>query len=105
MKRAAWPRTRRRWGRAPGSCIAILSNNTAHWLMADWAIRMAGFVSVPPYPTLAAGTVRQTLEHSEAQLLFLGKPDDWDALKAGFPECLPCFCLPWPPPNPHPHCC
>ena len=33
------------------SKIAILSKNTAHWLMADWAIWMAGFISVPLYPT------------------------------------------------------
>ncbi len=87
---------------APGSRIAILSKNTAHWLMADWAIWMAGFVSVPLYPTLAAGTVRQILEHSEAQLLFVGKLDDWDAMKAGVPEGLACISLPLAPPNHYP---
>ena len=30
----------------PGSRIAILSKNCAHWLMADFAIWMAGHVSV-----------------------------------------------------------
>ena len=57
----------------PGSRIAILSKNCAHWLMADFAIWLAGHVSVPLYPTLAAGTIRQILEHSEARLLFVGK--------------------------------
>jgi len=89
-------------GLAPGSSIAIVSKNTAHWLMADWAIWMAGFVSVPLYPTLAAGTVRQILEHSEAKLLFVGKLDDWDTMKAGVPEGLPCISLPLAPPNPYP---
>ena len=84
------------------SRIAILSKNTAHWLMADWAIWMAGFVSVPLYPTLAAGTVRQILEHSEAQLLFVGKLDDWESMKAGVPEGLACISLPLSPPNPYP---
>ena len=87
---------------APGSRIAILSKNTAHWLMADWAIWMAGFVSVPLYPTLAAGTVRQILDHSEAQLLFVGKLDDWESMKAGVPEGLACISLPLAPPNPYP---
>ena len=54
-------------GFEPGARIGILAKNTAHWLMADFAIWMAGHVSVPLYPTLAAGTIRQILEHSEAR--------------------------------------
>jgi len=45
-------------------------------------------------PTLAAGTVRQILEHSEAQLLFVGKLDAWDEMKAGVPTGLPIVRLP-----------
>ncbi len=81
----------------PGSHIAILSKNTAHWLFADWAIWMAGHVSVPLYPTLAAGTIRQILEHSGARLLFIGKLDGWDGMRAGVPEGLPCIALPLAP--------
>src|SRR5687768_5793957 len=36
----------------PGSHIAILSKNCAHWIMADLAIWMAGHVSIPLYPNL-----------------------------------------------------
>ena len=86
-------------GFAPGSRIAILSKNCAHWLMADFAIWMAGFVSVPLYPTLAAGTVRQILEHSEAKLLFIGKLDGWDAMQPGVPAGLLCIGMPLAPPN------
>ena len=86
-------------GFAPGSRIAILSKNCAHWLMADFAIWMAGFVSVPLYPTLAAGTVRQILEHSEAKLLFIGKLDGWAAMRPGVPTGLPCIGMPLAPPN------
>jgi len=81
----------------PGSRIALLGKNTAHWLMTDFAIWMAGYVSVPLYPTLAAGTVRQILEHSEARLLFVGKLDGWDAMRAGVPEGLPRISLPLSP--------
>ena len=62
-------------GLQPGDKVALLAKNTAHWLMADFAIWIGGFVSVPLYPTLAAGTIRQILEHSEAKLLFVGKLD------------------------------
>ena len=86
-------------GFEPGSRIAILSKNCAHWLMCDFAIWMAGHVSVPLYPTLAAETIRQILVHSEARLLFVGKLDGWDAMKTGIPADLPCISTPLSPPN------
>ena len=78
-------------GFEPGARIAILSKNCAWWLMSDFAIWMAGYVSVPLYPTLAAGTIAQILEHSEARLLFVGKLDDWAAMRHGVPAGLPCI--------------
>jgi long-chain acyl-CoA synthetase len=84
-------------GFEPGSRIGLLAKNTAHWLMADFAIWMAGHVSVPLYPTLAAGTVRQILEHSEARLLFIGKLDAWEAMRPGIPHSLPRISLPLSP--------
>ena len=80
-----------------GSRIAIWGKNTAHWLMADWAIWMAGHVSVPLYPTLAIKTVQQILAHSGACLMFVGKLDDADTMKAGVPDRLPCINLPLAP--------
>jgi long-chain acyl-CoA synthetase len=84
-------------GYPPGSKIAILSKNTAWWLMADWAIWMAGHVSVPLYPTLTAETVRQILDHSEARLLFIGKLDDFDHMRCGIRAGLPCITTPLAP--------
>jgi long-chain acyl-CoA synthetase len=84
-------------GYPPGSRIAIWGKNTAHWLIADWAIWMAGHVSVPLYPTLATKSVRQILDHSGACLMFVGKLDDPDAMRAGVPEQLPCIRLPLSP--------
>lgn len=78
-------------GWEPGAKIAILSKNCAWWLMSDLAIWMAGYVSVPLYPTLASATVRQILVHSEARACFVGKLDDWDSMKAGMPDDLPCI--------------
>jgi len=86
-------------GLKPGDKVAILSKNTAWWLISDFAIWMAGCVSVPLYPTLAADTVRQILEHSEAKLLFVGKLDGFDGMKLGIPPALPCVAMPLAPPN------
>ena len=79
------------------SQIAVLGKNTAHWMMADWAIWMAGHVSVALYPTLNADTVRYILEHSESKLLFVGKLDDWEMMKPGVPASLPIVTLPMAP--------
>lgn len=86
----------------PRSQIAILSKNTAWWMLADYAIWMAGHVSVPLYPTLAPDTIRQILEHSESKLLFVGKLDAWDHMKPGVPAGLPCIATPLAPPNDYP---
>ena len=83
----------------PKSHIALISKNTAQWLMTDWAIWMAGHVSVPLYPTLASETIRQILEHSESKLLFVGKLDGWDGMKAGVPKGLQCITHPLAPKN------
>ncbi len=76
-------------GWEPGSKVAILSKNCSWWLMSDLAIWMAGHVSVPLYPTLAAETVGQILAHSEAKACFIGKLDDWTSMKPGVPADCP----------------
>ena len=90
------------FGFPKGSRIAILSKNCAHWLMSDWAIWMAGHVSVPLYPTLAPDTIRQILTHSESKLVFVGKLDGWEAMKPGVPAGLPCISYPLSPKNDYP---
>ena len=84
-------------GIGPGDKVALISKNTAWWLMTDFAIWMAGAVSVPLYPTLAADTIRQILSHSEAKLLFIGKLDGWVGMKSGVPEGLHCIAMPLAP--------
>jgi long-chain acyl-CoA synthetase len=79
----------------PHSNIAMVSKNCAHWMMCDLAIMMSGHVSVPLYPNLAADTIKQILEHSEAQYLFVGKLDDWNAMKPGVPSHIKCISFPF----------
>ena len=81
------------------SRVGIISKNCAQWIMSDWAIWMAGHVSVPLYPTLNADTVNYILNHSECEVLFVGKLDDWDLMKSGVPESVRCISYPLSPPN------
>jgi long-chain acyl-CoA synthetase len=90
LKAQGWP---------AGSKVAILSKNCAHWVMSDLAIWMAGYVSVPLYPTLAAETVRQILEHSESKAVFIGKLDDWPLMAAGVPADMLKISYPLSPEN------
>lgn len=70
------------------SNIAILSKNCAHWIMADLAIMMSGYVSVPVYATLSAAGIKEILDHSEAKLIFLGKVDDYEIQRSGIDQHL-----------------
>ncbi|MES2684037.1 MAG: AMP-binding protein [Pseudomonadota bacterium] len=88
LKSQGWP---------AGSTVAILGKNSAHWIMADYAIWMAGYVSVPIYPTLTAESVRQILEHSEAKACFIGKLDGFEAMRPGIPAGLLCIATPLAP--------
>lgn len=91
---AQWLRERQL---APGSHIAIIGKNSAHWIISDLAIWMAGHVSVPLYPNLTAESVAQVLEHSESALVFIGKLDDWPGMAPGVRAGLPSIRLPLGP--------
>ncbi|HEY5925639.1 MAG TPA: AMP-binding protein [Kofleriaceae bacterium] len=81
----------------PASNIAIISKSTAHWILTDLAIMMAGHVSVPLYSTANAQTIRQILDHSAAKLLFVGKLDSVAAVTEGAPA-IAKIALPLAPP-------
>jgi long-subunit acyl-CoA synthetase (AMP-forming) len=89
-------------GLPPGSHIAQISKNCAHFILADLAIWMAGHVSVALYPTLNPDTIDYILKHSESKLLFVGKLDGWDEIKKGIPADMPCISFPLAPPNDYP---
>lgn len=89
-------------GFPPGSRIAILSKNCAHFILSDLAIWMAGHVSVALYPTLNADTIAYILEHSEAKAIFVGKLDTWDAQKGAVPADMPKISYPLSPKNDFP---
>ena len=84
-------------GWAPGSRVAILSRNCAWWVMADLAIWMAGYVTVPVYPSLKASSVRQILEHSGSRACFLGATDEKETPSSAVPSGVSCIRFPTAP--------
>jgi long-chain acyl-CoA synthetase len=80
-----------------GSRVAIVGKNSAHWLLADLAISMAGHVSVPIYPTFNAEALDYILQHSAARAAFIGKMDDSSSLQGCRASGLPLVALPLAP--------
>jgi long-chain acyl-CoA synthetase len=79
----------------PGTKIAVISKNCAHWIISDLAIQMAGYCGVPLYPNLNEDTIRQILEHSESKMLMVGKLDDWASMRPGVPDNVKCIAFPF----------
>ncbi len=86
-------------GLKPKSHIGLISKNCREWIIADMAIVMAGFVSVPLYPNLHANGIKELIEIGDIDALFLGKIEDWNAMKAGIPTELPAIKFPHYPGN------
>lgn len=72
-------------GLQPGDHIGIISKNCCHWILADLAILMGGYVSVPFYPTLTADQLELVLKKSDSKALFVGKLDEWKMKRKGVP--------------------
>lgn len=70
----------------PQSKVAIISLNCAHWMMADWAIQMAGHIAVPIYPTATQKTIAYVLSHAEVKAVFVGKLLDYDHVMPAIPN-------------------
>jgi long-chain acyl-CoA synthetase len=84
-------------GLQPGECVAMLAKNSAHFILAELAIWMAGGTTVAIFPTETADNVRYVLQHCEARVLFVGKLDDWATQQAAVPASVRCIALPLAP--------
>ncbi|GJG94372.1 AMP-binding protein [Cupriavidus pauculus] len=82
----------------PRSAIAILGENSAHWIIADLAIWIAGHVSVTVSADTDRSGVAYVLGHSEARLVFVGRPSGnaarWREAEAAVPQDIPVIRLP-----------
>lgn len=74
--------------------IGLISKNCREWIIADLAIMMAGYISVPFFPTLTAQEINTLVEFGDVDLLFAGKLEDWEEQKKGVPEGLPIIAFP-----------
>jgi len=76
-------------GLKKGDKIGIYSKNCYEWAIAEIAIMLGGFVTVPFYANLVGEALNEVIELSEIQFLFVGKLDNWEKAKQGIPENLP----------------
>ncbi|GLR16208.1 AMP-binding protein [Portibacter lacus] len=81
-------------GLVAGDHIALSSKNCCHWIMADLALMMGGYVSVPLYANLNNEQLNVVLKKSDAKLLIAGKLDEWDDMSKGVPESMPVIKFP-----------
>ena len=81
-------------GLKKGDHVGIISKNCAQWIIADLAILMGGFVSVPFYPTLTQDEFQHVIGLSDIKALFVGKLEFWENQKQAVPEDLPCISFP-----------
>jgi len=64
-------------GLQKGDHVAIYSKNCYHWILADLATMMGGFVSVPLYSSLPKEGLKEVINLADLKAIFLGKLDDW----------------------------
>ena len=64
-------------GLEKGDHIGLLSKNCYHWILADLAIMMGGYVSVPYYASLPKQQLAEVIRLSDVKLVFIGKLDSW----------------------------
>lgn len=69
--------------------ISIVSRNCREWVIADIAIMMAGFISVPFYANLDGKQLAEVIDLGDVDLLLIGKVDGWENMKTGIPQGLP----------------
>ena len=72
-------------GLQPGDHIGIYSKNCYHWILADLAIMMGGYVSVPLYASLPKQQLAEVIELGDLKAIFLGKLDAWGDRVAAVP--------------------
>lgn len=76
----------RKMGLKKGDHIGISSKNCYHWILADLAILMGGYVSVPFYPSLTTDQLNEVIIKADLKAIFCGKYDIWDDRSKAVPE-------------------
>jgi long-subunit acyl-CoA synthetase (AMP-forming) len=74
--------------------IGLVSKNCREWIIADLAISMAGYISVPFFPTLKSNEIEKLLNFGDVDALFVGKLENWDEMKKGVRDNMPIIAMP-----------
>jgi len=77
-----------------GAHIGLISKNCREWVIADIAIVMAGYVSVPFFDNLTGEQLQEVIELGDVKALFVGKVEDWENTKQSVNENLPLISFP-----------
>ena len=81
-------------GLKQGAHIGLISKNCREWIIADLAIMMAGYISVPFFPSLKGKELEFLIDFGDVDLLFVGKIETWDNIKSYIPIDLPLISFP-----------
>lgn len=84
----------REQGLQSGDHIGLISKNCFAWIVADIAIMMGGYVSVPFYPTLSKEDLEEVIELSDLKALFVGKLETWEIQQYAVPSGVTTIALP-----------
>ncbi len=74
--------------------IGLISKNCREWIIADMAIMMAGYVSVPFFPSLKGEELNFLLDYGDVDLIFVGKIETWQDINNDIPLELPIIKFP-----------
>ena len=74
--------------------IGLISKNCGEWVIADLAIMMAGYISVPFFPSLKGEELKFLIDYGDVDLLFVGKIETWENIKDHIPKNLPLIAFP-----------
>ncbi len=77
-----------------GAHIGIYSKNCREWIISDLAIVMAGYVSVPFFPSLNGKELAYIMDYGDVDALFIGKIETWDEIKDDLPQGMPLIKFP-----------
>ena len=71
--------------------VGLVSKNCREWIIADLAISMAGYVSVPFFATSTGDQINQVLDLGDVDLLITGKIEKpvWADMKNGISKDMP----------------
>ncbi|WP_416307345.1 AMP-binding protein [Neptunicella sp. SCSIO 80796] len=83
-------------GFVQGEKIAIFAKNCMEWMIADWAIGLAGCISVPIFSSADRDTIDYVMEHSEAKAVFVGKLDNRQHYHEVFNSDIMTIAMPYP---------